>query len=290
VEELLDAERRAGERRRRESELEQLESRLAKLAGGAALEEFAAEAAEIDADQLEPEIERLGEQLAELDEERSSLDQTIGEERQALAAMNGGARAAEAKEDEQALLAQLAADGERYVRLRLAALALHDAIERYREKNQGPVLQRASELFARLTLGRYARLEAEYDDAAQAVLVGVREADGKSEKVRVAGMSDGTADQLYLALRLASIEHYLARNEPVPLIVDDILNRFDDDRALAALESLAELSHKTQVIFFTHHAHLVELARARLPKDSLFTHDLSRAARAETNGAALFEK
>lgn len=290
AEELPDAERRAEARRKCESELRLLEGRLGQLAGGAALEEFAAEAAKIDADQLEPEINRLGEQLAELDEEKSRLDQTIGEERQALAAMNGGARAAEAKEDEQALLAQLAADGERYVRLRLAALALHDAIERYREKNQGPVLQRASELFARLTLGRYARLEAEYDDAAQAVLVGVRETDGKAEKVRVAGMSDGTADQLYLALRLASIEHYLERNEPVPLVVDDILNRFDDARALAALESLAELSNKTQVIFFTHHAHLVELARARLPKDSLFTHDLSRAARAETNGAALFEK
>ena len=48
-------------------------------------------------------------------------------------------------------------------------------------------------------------------------------------------MSDGTADQLYLALRLASLETYLDDHEPIPLVVDDILVNFDDARALAAL-------------------------------------------------------
>ena len=63
-----------------------------------------------------------------------------------------------------------------------------------------------------------------------------------------------------LALRLASLEQYLEKNEPLPFIVDDILLRFDDDRALATLKVLADLSRKTQVLFFTHHRHLVELA------------------------------
>ncbi len=64
------------------------------------------------------------------------------------------------------------------------------------------------------------------------------------------GMSDGTTYQLYLALRLASLETYLKNNEPIPFIVDDILMRLDDRRAMAALQVLAELSTKTQVIFF----------------------------------------
>jgi len=81
------------------------------------------------------------------------------------------------------------------------------------------------------------------------------------EKIGVTGMSDGTRDQLYLALRIASLEKYLAANEPMPFIVDDILIRFDDDRATAALNILAELSKKTQVLFLTHHARLVELAQ-----------------------------
>ena len=70
-------------------------------------------------------------------------------------------------------------------------------------------------------------------------------------------MSDGTCDQLYLALRLALLESYLSDHEPIPFIVDDILIQFDDDRAVASLKALAELSKNTQVIFFTHHEHLV---------------------------------
>ena len=49
-------------------------------------------------------------------------------------------------------------------------------------------------------------------------------------------MSDGTADQLYLALRLASFEHYVSHNEPLPLVLDDILIQFDNERARARWE------------------------------------------------------
>ena len=55
-------------------------------------------------------------------------------------------------------------------------------------------------------------------------------------------MSEGTCDQLYLALRLASLETWLEHNEPMPFIVNDILVSFDNQRAVATLEVLAELS------------------------------------------------
>jgi uncharacterized protein YhaN len=88
-------------------------------------------------------------------------------------------------------------------------------------------------------------------------------------------MSDGTADQLYLAVRLASLESYLEKNEAMPFIVDDVLIHFDNERAAATLQILAQLAQKTQIIFFTHHQHLVELARAHVDKDVLFVHSLS---------------
>ena len=53
---------------------------------------------------------------------------------------------------------------------------------------------------------------------------------GGTETVGIAGLSEGSADQLYLALRLASLETYLESHEPIPLVVDDILIQFDDDR------------------------------------------------------------
>src|SRR5262249_134083 len=92
--------------------------------------------------------------------------------------------------------------------------------------------------------------------------------------VGVDGMSDGSHDQLYLALRLATLESWLQSHEPVPFIVDDILLNFDDRRATAALRALAELSRQTQVLFFTHHRPTIDLARAQLPRDVIFTHEL----------------
>jgi uncharacterized protein YhaN len=189
--------------------------------------------------------------------------------------MDGDDRAAEAAEAIQDTLAQLQADVGRYSTLRLAAAVLRRGIERYREKNQGPVLARAGRLFAGLTDGSFAGLQIDDDgDGAGAVLKGVRP-DGRI--VGVEGMSNGSHDQLYLALRLASLESWLLTHEPIPFVVDDILLNFDDPRALAALRALAELSGRTQVLFFTHHRHLVELAAANLPADVLFVHELPAA-------------
>jgi uncharacterized protein YhaN len=66
--------------------------------------------------------------------------------------------------------------------------------------------------------------------------------------------------KFYLALRLSSLEKFSADGEPLPLLVDDALVNFDDARAQAALKVLADLAATTQVIFFTHHKHMVHLA------------------------------
>ena len=82
--------------------------------------------------------------------------------------------------------------------------------------------------------------------------------------VPVSGMSTGTADQLYLALRFASIEDYLERADALPFVADDLFINFDDERATAGFLLLEELSQKTQVLFFTHHQHLVDIAQRTL--------------------------
>lgn len=79
------------------------------------------------------------------------------------------------------------------------------------------------------------------------------------------GMSDGSADQLYLALRIAALEDYLEAAQPMPFVADDLFVNFDDSRAAAGFRVLASLASRCQVIFFTHHAHLVEVARSAVP-------------------------
>src|SRR6185436_8899801 len=104
-------------------------------------------------------------------------------------------------------------------------------------------------MFRAMTLGSFESLDVAGDDD-EPVLVGVRP-DG--QQVETAGMSDGSVDQLFLALRLAAVEAACVAGEPMPFVVDDVLVKFDDARAAAALGVLAEVAAKTQVVLFTHH-------------------------------------
>jgi uncharacterized protein YhaN len=240
-------------------------------AAGADLLAFTTEVEQADADSLDATIEDLEVKIGTQEEELRRLDQSIGAERGELERMDGSDRAAEMAEKSQTLLARLQGDVARYATLKLASVVMHRGIERYREKNQGPILARASTLFASMTGGSFARLQIDDDGDGRSVLKGVRP-DGKL--VNVESMSDGSHDQLYLALRLASLNSWLQSHEPIPFVVDDILLNFDDGRATAALAALVELSHQTQVLFFTHHRHILDLANRHLPREDVFVHEL----------------
>jgi uncharacterized protein YhaN len=254
-------------RRERETCLEQ----LLQLGAGATIDVLMTEAAAVSADSVPGELQNIDGENSELDRKRGELRERIGGEKRALDGMDTSAAAAVAAEDAQEILARLEPDVQQYLRLRLASAVLREGIERYRKKNEGPVLNRASELFRRLTLGSFNALRIDFGEHGEQLLAGVRP-DGKT--VPPTAMSEGTCDQLYLALRLASLETWLTRNEPMPFIVDDILVSFDNRRALATLEVLAELSARTQVIFFAHHEHLVELATTCMSSEVLFVHRL----------------
>ena len=270
--ELPEAERRSAQRLQLEARLRHENERLLQLGGGAAVDEFVSDAGAIDPDGIMGDIERLQEEIRRLSSEKSELDQAIGRENAELCRMDGGDRAAVIAEEMQAILGGLERDVDQYARLKIATRVLSLAIERFREKSQGPILKRASSRFSRITCGSFEGVRADRDPDGHPVLVGVRP--GGRQIVPVEGMSDGTADQLYLALRLAGIEHYLDGNEPMPFIVDDILIKFDNSRAAATLQALAEISARTQVIFFTHHRHLVELAATHVDGAVLFEHEL----------------
>jgi len=274
---LPEIEKRSRQRQHLNRENEDIESRLRRLSAGATVEIFVTEAESIAPDSLDPEMERLAEDIAALERERSVLDQTIGTEKAELKRMDGRAAAAGYAEDAEQLLAGLESDVVQYARTKIASVLLARTIEQYREKHQGPLIKRASGLFAQMTLNIFHSVRAEYDEKGNPVLVGIRTAG--DEPITVAGMSDGTADQLYLALRLASLEHYLSNNEPLPFVVDDILLRFDDARAMATLKVLSDLSKKTQVVFFTHHHHLVELAQTAIGDAMICVHMLGDTPR-----------
>jgi uncharacterized protein YhaN len=214
------------------------------------------EAAGYELDLLNSEIVASEERLKTLQDEffnAGSRHREITTEFERLQASDESTFQAQKVED---ALARVRPAVGQYLRLRLASGVLQRAIESYRDKHQGPVLKRASELFAILTLGDHCGLTTGFSDDDKPVMVAIRK---NREQVTVDGLSDGTRDQLYLALRLAAIEHHVETVAPCPVIFDDILINSDDSRASAALQVISELAKRTQVLFFTHHRRLAEL-------------------------------
>jgi len=184
--------------------------------------------------------------------------------------------AADCQQSIVSLLAQLREQFTEYATLHLARQTLRLTVDRFRERNHDSLLSRAERHFRVLTSDAFAGLEIDDNGSGESILLALRSE--PRERVVVGGLSDGTRDQLFLALRLAGIEQHIQSLGPMPVVIDDVLVNFDDRRAAATLECLADLSKRTQVMVFTHHAHVVELAR-NVALDAICCHDLSAAAR-----------
>ena len=264
---LTVIEERVREARGFRGELESLEASLLKDEG-VPLESLLEQARGADRAALRVRLRELDEELERLDEEHQNLSAQV----QALDAGLQRYADTDAADSAQGLSVQAAEIREqalRYARLKLSSVVLQREVERYRELNQGPVLKRASALFPRLTLGHFRGLRVGVEERQ---IVALRD-DGK--EVSVDGLSEGTRYQLYLALRIASLERYLERNPPLPLVLDDILIHFDDQRAAAAFGVLGELAERVQILFFTHHARDLTLAAGAIPEERLFRHSLA---------------
>ena len=220
-------------------------------------EELEAECAGTDPDEARSREESAEARRAEASEERNRVSERLGELRKDLEAFEDDDQAAGLAADRQEALAAVRRSAERYARVRTAEILLRWALERFRKEKQGPMLRRAGRLFRTLTGGSFASLEVGFDSRDRLRLDAVRE-DG--EVVQVGGLSSGSEDQLYLALRVAAVEDYAGRAPALPFIADDLFLNFDEDRAAAGFRILGELARSTQVLFFTHHEHLVEIA------------------------------
>lgn len=199
------------------------------------------------------QIQAVKDSLAESERRLTELVQRQVAAEQAFATINGSDSAAVAEAQRQEALADMSEAGEEYVQLATASALLKWAVDRYRDRKQGPLLERASTIFESLTLGSFRKLRIDYDQTPPALLA----YRANNQAVRVEGLSDGTRDQLFLALRIAALELQSEHGEPVPFIADDLFINFDDERSQAGLKALWNLSAKTQVIFLSHQEHLL---------------------------------
>jgi chromosome segregation ATPase len=253
-----------------------LRETLGGLAHGQAVDDFIARVRAENADTLPERKSRAEQAKAEMKSTLGKVNQTLFELAQQRARLEkAGDAAADFRQQAEACAATLRRDAARFVRLRLAMHLLQNQIERFRKENQGPLLAKSGAVFNTITCGAFSGLGADFNAEDIPVLVGLRPDDSK---VSITGMSDGSRDQLFLALRLAALEQHLDAHEPMPLILDDLLMTFDNDRARAILPQLCSLAQRTQIFLFTHHDHLVELCRQTLGDGQFQLHRLGQAA------------
>lgn len=145
------------------------------------------------------------------------------------------------------LIDELSRLGREYDALELAINTLKDANSRLQQVFSPIICRSAAELMSRMTGGGYSNIYFDRNMRFSAT----REGDLGPKELEY--LSDGTRDQLYLAVRLAVCMQALPQEDPCPIILDDALTCFDDIRAENALRLLLELAENRQIILFTCH-------------------------------------
>ena len=254
---LAEAIARSDEQRRLNADMVKAKINFMEGGDGLSREQIEIEVDAADLSQLPAELTQTNDELSDAVQRQTALSAEHANALRALSEIGGSDAAAQAEARRQEAISQMSDVAERYVKVFTAGRLLRWSIDRYREEKQGPLLARAGAIFSKLTLGSFQRLIVDFEQEPMA-LEGQRN-DGKL--VSISGMSDGTRDQLYLSLRLAALELHLEQAMPLPFIADDLFINYDDARSKAGLEALATLAEQTQVIFLSHHDHLVSMAQ-----------------------------
>jgi uncharacterized protein YhaN len=266
IEALRKAISDSDQRRKLEEQKSQAKAAAEQSGDGLPLTDLATELSSTELARVPERLSGLKREQDDLHDKLQALSASLATAQAELEKITGGDDAASAATRRQGALAHMAQAAERYIEVRTAERLLGWAIERYREQTQEPLLARASEIFAGLTERSFARLTVD-SEADPPKLTGIRPGPDR-KAVDTEQMSDGTRDQLFLALRLAALELQIAKGHPLPFIADDLFVNFDDGRARAGLQALARLSEQTQVIFLTHHDHLLSLVKEVLGEDA----------------------
>lgn len=270
---VLEAERASTHAELREG-VRDLEDTLVAQSGGLTVRELldALEGPGIGEGELEAQRDALTIDIERVDERVVDVNRQFGDAQATLASLDHGGKAAELEQDAELEFAALAEHVSEYARVALAGEVLRRVVADYGQRNQGPILSLAGQNFSTLTDEAFDGLVVDLEGDKQLLLAKRR----NGEMLRLGELSEGTVDQLYLALRLAGVQHHLSHSsENPPVILDDLLVNFDDERAAAALRLCAELGQHTQVLLFTHHRHIGDLAAEVLPPDQVHVSQLS---------------
>ena len=197
----------------------------------------------------------------------ANLYEKRGQIVEAMRALGSNQEQREAIQQRQELESELESALEDWATQVVIAHCMERAQQSYEEESQPKMLELASQYIKRLTNGAYTFDMWGLQD-------GLALLNERGERLPIHHWSSGLADQVYLALRLALAKVFSYQVDALPIILDDILVRFDEDRQKSALELLAELGEHQQIWLFTCQQQVYYMGQAIAGID---THILQRA-------------
>ena len=206
---------------------------------------------------VERELERDSLSM-ELEEIKSEIEQIVGQRRDFQNEINSLSSSSSIAELEIALATveiNITEIFDDWTLLTLSSSILKEALNRYEIERQPAVIERAGELFEKVTEGRYTKLSSHEDDQQRRSLRVIK-SDGRGIDSQY--LSKGTAEQLYLCVRLAYAMTFAERAVAMPLVFDDVLVNFDPKRCQQMARAIAMVADQHQVILFTCHPNIAE--------------------------------
>ena len=231
-------------------------------AGEEGLEALRVRLEQLDPDQIQRLVEDAEAAVGAVRAQRDGVNEQLGSVAERMSHVESDVELGELLMERESARTELAAAVRSWAE-HTATAALFDKAKRvYEEQRQPEVLKLAGDYFKAMTSGRYVRVLAPLGETRLEV-----EESRSGKRKGPEALSRGTAEQLYLAMRLALVSVYAEQAVALPLVADDILVNFDDERAAATAALLGSYAAGgAQVLAFTCHGRLGEVFKEQAPE------------------------
>jgi uncharacterized protein YhaN len=266
--EVADLLNQSKERKLRKEQVAKSEKEILDIMGQATVGEAEAVLDATDVNQVSQELIKAEAAASELEQTLSASFAELTRAQDAVDKIGGDDVVARIEAERRVLQLEIEEHAKRYLKLRIGTLAAEQGLLLYREAHRSSMLTNASKAFQIISRGHYHGLSTQPDRDGEILIAQC--SDGST---KYAGdLSAGTRLQLYLALRVAGYKELAHSRPSLPFIADDIMESFDDFRAEEAFRLFAEMAQLGQVIYLTHHRHLLPIASTVCP--SVRVHEL----------------
>ncbi len=251
-------------------EIQHIEDKLLFFARDKELTEFIQEFESVELASLKSSSLQLEEEIKEIQIQENEENALLAKLKAQIDLLENSSYLSEIKQEKTAIEEKNSKALENYMIYALAQSFIKKTKAEYEKEKQPELIKKASEIFSFITENKWQSITSSLDDNSLTLNP------SSGSPLSPDKLSQGTKEQLYLALRLAYIVLANQAKESLPLLMDDILVNFDALRARQCAKTFDKIlceDNNQQILFFTCHEHIARLLQENVSKSKLYTID-----------------